>query len=54
MPCPSMGPNHFGRVPIVLDKNNWYPFKNHFGTIEGQDIRPLERHISFYLADKPC
>ena len=24
MPCPSMGPNHFGRVPFLLDAPNLF------------------------------
>ena len=34
MPCPSisMGPNDFGRVPIVLDgSNSFWSGPNHFG-----------------------
>jgi hypothetical protein len=35
MPCPSMGPNHFGRVPIVLDGPNlFWSGPNHFGQVQ--------------------
>ena len=40
MPCPSMGPKDFGRVPIVLDG------PNHFGQVQIIKISPEKSNLN--------
>ena len=41
MPCPSIAPNHFGRVPIVLGRfNSFCSDPNQFGQVQIIKISP--------------
>ena len=47
MPCPSMGPNHFGRVPIVLAGSYlFWSGPNHFGQVQIIKISPEKSNLT--------
>ena len=47
LPCPSMGPNHLGRVRIVLDgSNSFWSGPNHFGQVQTIKISPEKSNMN--------
>ena len=47
MPCPSMGPNNFGQVPIVFDESNsFWSGQNHFGHVQIIKISPKKSDLN--------
>ena len=47
MLCPFMGPNNFGRVPIVLDgSNSFWSGPNHFEQVQIMKISPEKSNLN--------
>ena len=47
MPCPSIGPNHFCRVPIILNGSNLFWLgPNHFGQAQNINISPEKSNLN--------